>query len=76
MAAYHVTSDDDPRGDYVSVVPFVPWRCPKCGARHPRTTGQHGRIRYHRCQECGLPFRSLEIEPDRLQDLPDLRDVL
>lgn len=75
MAAYHVTSDDK-HGEYVAIVPYVPWRCPKCGARHPRTTGQHVRIRYHRCQSCGLPFRSLEIDPDRLGDLPELRETL
>lgn len=76
MAPYYVTKADADDGDPVAVVPFVPWRCKRCGDRKPRTTGQHGRIRYHLCQRCGLPFRSIEIDPDRLADMPELREVL
>ena len=48
------------------VVRYLPPRCPRCVAeglrpRPPRWTGKHGRIGYHRCRDCGLTFKSLEI---------------
>ena len=54
----------------VLCVPFCPWRCPRCGSAKPRTYGQRGRVRFHKC--CGLYFRSIELTPDQLRDLdPD-----
>lgn len=50
---------DDER---IPVVPFVAWRCPKCGDRKPRTYSQRGRIRLHLCQRCGIKYRSLELD--------------
>lgn len=73
MAAYYVNKPADTpqparRGppiegedESVAIVPYLPWRCPACGDPKPRTRGQRGRVRYHQCQACGLPFRSLEI---------------
>jgi hypothetical protein len=57
------------------VVPFVPFRCPHCGAVHPRTYGQRGRTRYHRCRACLRLYRSLEIDPDDLGELPGFSAV-
>jgi len=45
------------------IVPFCPVRCPDCGSKKPITRGQRGRERYHRCRECGVLFKSYEIEP-------------
>lgn len=55
------------------VVPFVPVRCPFCGAPRPITDGVKdlvaGRIRYHACKDCGRKFNSEEFDlvnrPDR-----------
>lgn len=73
--------------DAVPIVPFVPVRCPSCGEdahdldadqagggrrRKPRMYGRRGRVRYHFC-ECGVRFRSLEIPPSEVGDLPQLR---
>jgi tRNA(Ile2) C34 agmatinyltransferase TiaS len=57
----------DELNDQLPVVPFCPFRCPRCTASKPFTYGQKGRIRYHRCQECGTRFRSLELRRDQLQ---------
>ena len=51
-----------PPGDDLGVVPYVPFRCPRCGAV-PRTYGRRGRTRYHRCRDCSGKFHSLEISP-------------
>lgn len=51
-------------GDRLPVVPFVPFRCPKCRATKPATYGSTGRLRYHRCKHCGTKFRSLELQPE------------
>lgn len=47
--------------DTLPVVPFVPFRCPRCNAHKPRTHAVRGRTRQHRCQACGLNYRSLEL---------------
>lgn len=51
----------DELDDRLPIVPFCPFRCPRCGRSKPFTYGQKGRIRYHRCQECGTRYRSLEL---------------
>lgn len=60
----------------IACVPFVPWRCHRCRSTKPRTYGQRGRVRFHFCRECDYYFRSIEIDPDQLGDLPELRGVL
>mgnify|MGYP001574721486 FL=1 len=54
-----------PTGEVVPVVPFLPVRCPQCGAGKPVTDGvrdqRAGRVRYHICQECRLKYHSIEI---------------
>jgi len=47
--------------DTVPVVPFVPFRCPRCGRHKPRTHAVQGRLRRHQCQACGCAYRSLEM---------------
>ena len=47
----------------MDLVPFVPFACPRCGAK-PRTYGVEGRIRYHHCAPCGYRYRSLECPPE------------
>ena len=43
-------------------VPFVRVRCPACGSlRCPVYNTNHIPIRYHRCQDCGRTFKSVEI---------------
>lgn len=58
----------DLNDDRLPVVPFVPFRCPKCRASKPFTYGSTGRMRYHRCQDCGTKFRSLELRPTEMAD--------
>lgn len=58
----------DLHDDRLPLVPFVPFRCPRCTAAKPVTYGSTGRVRYHRCQNCGTKFRSLELEPSRMGD--------
>lgn len=47
--------------DNLRAVPFVPFRCPRCGALKPFTYGLRGRVRYHKCNGCGTRFRSVEM---------------
>jgi len=35
-------------------------RCPRCNAANPRVHTSRGRIRYHRCDNCGASFKSVE----------------
>lgn len=81
MAPYIVSRpDQDPEPDRrhppipneekaIACVPYVPWRCIRCGNLKPRTYGQRGRVRYHQCPECGVFYRSVEIDPGMLSDL-------
>lgn len=54
--------------DQVPVVPFVPFRCPRCGRHKPDTYRVEGRIRYHRCQHCRTRYKSLEVPADQVRD--------
>lgn len=38
-------------------------RCPKCEAPNPTVTSTQGRIRYHKCGNCGQTFKSVEAKP-------------
>ena len=42
------------------VVGYHPIRCPDCGSRSHRQYGREGRLRYHRCKQCSLRYRSWE----------------
>lgn len=57
-----MTREEQAERDLVPCVPFVPFACPWCNANKPRTTGQSGRKRYHRCQSCGRPYSSWQLE--------------
>lgn len=62
--------------DQRPVVPFIPWRCPSCRSTKPRSYGQRGRTRYHRCQACGCEFLSRELDPaETLAGLPQARGL-
>lgn len=36
--------------------------CPECGSNKTRTTSTRGRVRYHRCRDCGNRFKSVSDE--------------
>lgn len=62
----------------VAVVPFVPWRCPRCGNPKPRTCGQRDRVRFHHCQSegCDLRYKSVELSAAQLRDPEALRAII
>ena len=39
---------------------FVPIKCPKCGSIKTRCIRSTRPVRYHKCQECGKNFKSIE----------------
>ncbi len=41
-------------------VMYVPVRCPSCGKSRRQTYGQYNRVRYHRCLDCMVQFKSFE----------------
>jgi ssDNA-binding Zn-finger/Zn-ribbon topoisomerase 1 len=49
-------------GDRWKVVKYHPIRCPDCGSRSHRQYGTEGRLRYHRCKNCEVRYRSWEAE--------------
>jgi len=51
-----VDDHDDPTP---AAVPYVPVRCPACRAK-AKTHTTRGRVRYHKCEQCGLNFKSIE----------------
>lgn len=57
-----VDDDPQPRSGRRPVVAFFPVRCPECRSTKPRTYGQRGATRYHKCFECGAVFTSQEID--------------
>lgn len=50
------------------ISPFVPVRCPRCGKSKRETYARRGRIRYHRCADCGIAFKSLEYPPSQVRE--------
>lgn len=57
---------DPPDDDRLPIVPFCPFRCPRCKAAKPKTYKVLQRLRYHRCQHCGTKYRSVELNPTEL----------
>jgi hypothetical protein len=55
-------SSQNRRDESPVVVPFVPFRCPKCRRHRPDTYGKAGRVRYHQCTSCGTKYRSYELD--------------
>ena len=55
---------DDDDHDLAPCVPFVPFRCPRCGRHKPQTYAVRGRIRYHRCLSCACVYKSVECGPE------------
>jgi hypothetical protein len=49
------------------ITPYVPVRCPRCGRTKRKTYGVQGRVRWHRCADCGINFKSLEYPPSQVQ---------
>lgn len=49
------------------VVPFVKVACPRCGRKDRETYGVQGRVRWHRCADCDLRFKSIEYPPSQVQ---------
>ncbi len=69
--------DFDAGAEPTETVPFVPWRCPRCGRSKTETYSQSrgGRIRYHICKACGKRFKSQEVDPSELRSIPSLRGL-
>lgn len=62
---------DPPDDDRLPIVPFCPFRCPRCRAAKPRTYKVVQRVRHHRCLHCGCRYRSLELSPEDLKSWED-----
>ena len=52
------------------VVPYVPFRCPKCGGV-PRTYGRSGKTRYHHCPSCRINYLSRECNAGDVEGFTD-----
>lgn len=64
---------DDPGPlDFDGVVPFVPFRCPRCGKNKPLTYAVRGRLRYHLCRACGCKYRSRELAASEIVERSEL----
>jgi hypothetical protein len=54
----------EPPAPAVPVVRAVLWvsvKCPGCGSKNcPVTSTRHAPLRWHKCRECGMCFKSLE----------------
>jgi len=62
--------EDDDR--FLPIVPFLPFRCPRCHSAKPRTYSVRSdtdtpTTRHHRCQSCGQRYRSVELKRDDLR---------
>ena len=59
-----VPSPQPPRDD--GAVVYHPVRCPECDSKEtkvtskPRIKGAEAAVRYHKCQQCGAAFKSVE----------------
>jgi len=57
---------------FLPIVPFLPFRCPRCSSGKPRTytvrrDPDAPTTRYHRCQSCGQRYRSIELRRSDLR---------
>lgn len=66
VSTTQTVSQSSDAADRLPLVPFCPFRCPSCDAGKPATYGQKGRLRYHRCKDCGTRYRSLELRREQL----------
>lgn len=48
----------EPEGSPCIVFPVI--RCPRCRSKNTRITSTRDALRWHSCDECQRPFRSLE----------------
>lgn len=51
----------------MTAVYFLSVWCPECGAHPVPRYGQRGKVRYHRCLECGVKFKSFELTPEEVR---------
>ena len=70
--------EDDER--YLPIVPFLPFRCPKCNSAKPRThavrqSPDAPTERRHICHSCGQKYRSFEIKRCELRRWCDLYEA-
>gem|GEM_PF-6773545 len=63
MVAMNVHSDNTPEekdaGEYAAVY-YVRVRCPRCDSKECPVYSTDQPVRYHRCADCGLRFKSVE----------------
>jgi len=57
---------------FLTIVPFLPFRCPQCGSSKPKTytVRQHQGVpatRHHQCQSCGQRYKSIELRREELK---------
>lgn len=62
--------DDDER--WLPVVPFLPFACPQCRSTKPKTYTVRGggdtpKTRHHKCQSCGVRYKSIELRRNELR---------
>jgi transcriptional regulator NrdR family protein len=55
-----IEADDSP--DNLQPVLYHVVRCPRCGSDQTRVTSTRRPIRHHKCHECGLRFKSHEVD--------------
>lgn len=48
-------------GDELPCVGWRPVRCHYCGSIRKSTSAGRGSVRWHRCHDCGRPYKSIEI---------------
>ncbi len=57
----NVESPDEPTpGSTGDAVRYDPIHCPTCNSKNVRVTSTQKPVRYHKCQDCGHPFKSVE----------------
>lgn len=50
----------DPDGEGQTCVWFIPVRCPGCGGKNHNVYTKRGTVRYHKCKDCQMNFKSVE----------------
>lgn len=56
--------DAKPLEQLIPVTIYCPLRCPKCGARYPKSSTGRGKfpVHYCTCKECGLEWHAQEVD--------------